>query len=95
MGFSLEWDPEKAARNLVSHRISFPEAQTAFVDPLAVDVPDPNHSFAEERFVLIGHSYRQRLLVVVYTEVVETIRIISAREATRRERRMYEEEPGI
>lgn len=91
MSFPFEWDPEKAARNLAKHRVSFPEAQSAFGDALAAEMPDPAHSLDEERMILIGRSYRERLLVVVFTERSDSIRIISARQATRYERKIYEE----
>lgn len=91
MSLRFEWDPEKATRNIAKHRVSFPEAETVFADPLALDVPDPEYSLGEERFILVGRSFRQRLLVVAYTEMVDSVRIISAREATRHERRAYEE----
>ena len=92
MPLQFEWDAKKAAANLTSHRVSFPEAVTAFGDPWSVTVPDPDHSLAEARFVLVGQSARDRLLVVVHTERGDTIRLISARLATRRERRLYEED---
>jgi uncharacterized DUF497 family protein len=91
MSFRFEYDPVKAARNLLKHRISFAEAETVFTDPLAREVPDPEHSSREERLLLVGRSFRRRLLVVVFTERGDSIRIISAREATRAERRDYEE----
>jgi len=71
--------------------VSFEEAGTVFGDELSVTIGDPLHSAAEERFVTIGHSHRQRLLVVVHSERGESIRIVSARQATRREREGYEE----
>ena len=91
MSIRFEYDPVKAARNLSKHRISFAEAETVFIDPLAREVPDPEHSSEEERLLLVGRSFRRRLLVVVFTERGDSIRIISAREATRAERRNYEE----
>ena len=86
----IEWDPEKAGRNLAKHGVSFFEAGSVFADPLSMTYPDPNHSELEERYVDIGHSQRGRLLVVAYTERGESIRIISARKATPRERNAYE-----
>jgi uncharacterized protein len=72
--------------------VSFEEAATAFGDPLSLTIPDPEHSQAEDRFVLLGQSARQRLLVVVHVErAADEYRIISARTATRTERRQYEE----
>jgi uncharacterized protein len=91
MSFSFEWDPDKAARNLAKHRVSFAEAETVFMDTLGVELPNPDHSLDEERMILIGRSYRGRLLLVVFTELEDSMRIISARLATRHERRTYEE----
>ena len=90
MSLQFTWDPQKAASNLRKHKVGFPEAATAFADPLSLTIPDPDHSVAEERFVLIGQSERRRL-VVAHVERGELIRIISARPATRRERKTYEE----
>ena len=84
-------DPRKARRNLEKHSVSFDEASTAFRDTMSVTIPDPMHSEDEERFVLLGCSYRNRLLVVVHTDRGDRIRIISARPATKRERIRYEE----
>ena len=91
MALVFEWDPRKASRNEEAHGVSFHEAATAFGDPLSVTIPDPDHSEGEERFVLIGLSASGRVLVVVHTERDDRIRLISARAATRRERRAYEE----
>ena len=91
MGLLFEWDPNKARLNLKTHGVSFDEASTAFRDPLSRAIDDPLHSDDEERFVLIGHSIRRRLLVVVHTERGDRIRIISARLATKKERVRYEE----
>lgn len=86
----FEWDPRKAARNLKKHGVSFEEAATAFEDPHGAYYPDLLH---DERFILIGYSRRPRLLYVVHAEVtIDTIRIISARKATRNEKRHYEED---
>lgn len=71
---------------------SFPEAVTAFADPWSITVPDPHHSTAEARFLLLGHSERDRLLVVAHTERGDSIRLISARLATRREHTTYEKD---
>lgn len=87
----FEWDREKAAENERKHGVSFDEASTAFGDPLSLTISDPDHSDDEERFLLLGESYSGRLVVVVHTERLERIRIISARLATGRERRPYEE----
>lgn len=91
MGFVFEIDPDKAVGNAIKHGVSFGEAQTVFMDPLGLEIPDPEHSMQEERLLLVGRSFHQRLLVVAFTERGDSIRIISAREATRRERRIYEE----
>lgn len=92
MSLQFTWDPQKAVTNLRKHKVGFPEAATAFADPLSLTIPDPDHSVAEERFVLIGQSERRRLVVVAHVERGDLIRIISARRATRRERKTYEEE---
>ena len=86
----FEWDPAKALRNLAKHGISFDEASTVFGDPLAGTISDPQRSADEERLVTIGHSDRGVLIVVVHVERGSRTRIISARRATRRERRRYE-----
>ncbi len=86
------WDPAKAASNLKNHRINFREAATVFDDPLSTTFPDADHSTSEWRFLIIGVSVYGHVLVVSYTEEAETMRIISARRATRRERSFYEED---
>lgn len=86
----FEWDAEKAASNLSKHGVSFPEAMTAFGDPLEVTILDPMHSQGESRFISVARSEAGRVLVIVYTERDQRTRIISAREATPRERRQYE-----
>ena len=91
MGTVLRWDPEKARSNLRKHGVSFGEAASLFRDVLSVTISDPLHSTAESRFATIGRSERGRTLVVVHSDVGETIRIISARLANSRERREYEE----
>jgi uncharacterized protein len=85
------WDPAKAAANLGKHGVSFEDASTVFRNPLAKVLPDPTHSERELRSLIIGHSAGGRLLLVVFTEATGRIRIISAREASARERREYEE----
>lgn len=80
----------KASENATKHGVEFPEAMTVFGDPLEVVIPDPDHSVGERRFLSIGQSSAGRLLVVSYTERDAHIRLISAREATARERRNYE-----
>jgi uncharacterized protein len=92
MGLAFEWDDKKAKQNVQKHGVSFEEASTAFGDPLSRTIPDPLHSEEEDRFVTLGESNRRRLLVVVFTERGDNIRIISARVATRRERQDYEED---
>jgi uncharacterized DUF497 family protein len=87
----FEWDPEKAAANLDKHGVDFEEARTVFGDPLGRIVDDPRHSVGERRFVLMGQSDQRRLLVVMYGERVDAVRIISARGATRQEQKDYEE----
>ena len=87
----IEWDPNKANSNLEKHGVPFEEAATAFGDPLSLTIDDPDHSDDEERFILLGQSFAGRLLVVVHAHRHERIRIISARIATRKERRSYEE----
>jgi uncharacterized DUF497 family protein len=86
----FEWDPNKAAQNIRKHGVSFEEAATAFGDPLSITIFDPLHSIDEDRFVLIGMSNRNRLLVVVHTDRNDRIRIISARKATKKEKKQYE-----
>jgi uncharacterized DUF497 family protein len=84
----FDWDAKKAATNLEKHGVSFEEAATTFEDELGAYYPDARH---EARFILIGYSQRRRLLFVVHAEVnLDTIRIISARKATRREKAHYE-----
>jgi len=86
-----EWDPGKAASNLQKHGISFEEAATALVDDYSVTGIDPEHSIGESRFITFGLSNTGRLLVVSHTERGESLRVISARRATKHERRIYEE----
>ena len=90
MSYSFEWDPRKAVSNLKDHGVSFDEARTVFADILAMNMPDPDHSEGEERFLVIGMSEKSRLVVVSYAERSPRTRIISARLATRLERRKYE-----
>jgi len=92
VGYIFEWDSKKAETNARKHGVTFDEACTAFGDPLAVLMPDPDHSFGEERYVVLGMSDQQRLLVVSFAERPPRTRLISARRATRRERGIYEEE---
>ena len=84
------WDRRKERANLDKHGVSFAEATTVFGDPLAASIPHPDHSEGEERFVTIGYSSGNRFIVVCHTEEGDTVRIISAREATSHERKTYE-----
>ena len=86
----FEWDEHKNHINWQRHGVSFDEASTVFGDPLSITIDDPLHSTIEERFVIIGMSAHARLLVVIFTERGDRLRIISARVATRRERRDYD-----
>jgi uncharacterized protein len=86
----FEWDRKKAEANRRKHKVTFDEAVSVFYDPVSATFPDPDASRGEERLISIGHSSRQRLLVVVHTEQSETIRIISARLATAHERKRHE-----
>jgi uncharacterized DUF497 family protein len=93
MAIEFEWDAQKAETNRTKHGVSFEEAATVFGDPLAAIFDDETHSADEQREIIIGHSDQNRLLLVSFTERAERIRIISARRATKRERRDYEENP--
>jgi uncharacterized protein len=86
----IEWDPKKARLNLQKHKVSFEEAATAMSDPMAATGADPDHSLTEDRYITFGVSKRGRLLVVAHTEEEERIRIISARLASKGERKIYE-----
>ena len=88
---NFDWDESKAQANLAKHGVTFDEAKSVFADPFYVDFYDPDHSDEEERYIIIGQSQRARLLVVSYTERQQQTRLISAREATRREKQAYEE----
>ena len=90
MAYSFEWDPKKAASNLKAHDVSFDEATAVFGDLLSLNMPDPDHSENEQRFLIIGMSAASRLMVVSYAEGPPRTRIISARLATKRERQGYE-----
>jgi uncharacterized protein len=91
MAVRFEWNNRKAESNLRAHGVSFREATTVFGDPLSITVADPDHATSEMRFIDIGVSHLGRLLVVSYSERGNRIRVISARLATRNERRQYEE----
>lgn len=86
----FEWDPAKAASNRETHRVSFEEASSVFGDPLAITFRDPDHSIGEPRFLTFGVSRTGRLLIVGSTERQERTRIITARLATKQERKIYE-----
>lgn len=86
----FQWDRDKASSNASKHGVSFEEAVTVFGDPLALTISDPDHSVGELRLLTTGYSRSQRLLVVSHTERVGEVRLISARLATRQERRNYE-----
>ena len=86
----FEWNPGKEQSNVEKHGIDFTEAATVFGDPLELTIADPDHSVGESRFLSMGRSARNRILVVSYTEREERIRIVSARVAAPKERRQYE-----
>lgn len=90
MSLRFEWDPEKATANWTKHSVTFEEAATVFLDPLAITYPDPDHSDEEEREITIGRSPTTSILFVAHTERSEKTRIISARRATSTEREQYE-----
>lgn len=87
----FEWDPQKAEANRRKHGISFDEAASLFLDPLAVSGPDPEHSIGEHRYITFGNSSLGRAIAVHHTHRPGTIRIFSARRLTRGERKLYEE----
>ena len=93
MSLKFEWDEQKANANAGKHGVTFEEASTVFADSLAAIFTDEEHSSEELREILIGHSARGRLLLVSFTERVGSVRIISVRQASRRERREYEQRP--
>ena len=86
----FEWDDQKAAHNFAKHGVSFEEASSVFNDPFYIDFYDPEHSEEENRFLITGEADEERHLIVAYTERKNSIRIISARRMTRKERREYE-----
>jgi len=94
MSLRFEWDPNKAEANLAKHEVSFEEAMTVFGDPLARIFPDKEHSVEELREIIIGHSAGHQLILVNFTGIDDRVRILSARKATRRERKDYEENVG-
>ena len=90
MSINFEWDEDKAQENLKKHGIGFDEAISVFNDSLSLTIPDIKHSVGEERFIDIGLSNRNRLIIVVYTERNNVIRLISSRLATKKEKKSYE-----
>ena len=86
-----EWDPRKAESNLRKRGVSFGQAATVFLDPLAMTFPDPDHSENEDREITIGYSMRRQVLFVAHSGRGDRVRIISARRAARSERKQYEE----
>jgi uncharacterized DUF497 family protein len=90
MPLTFEWDSRKARSNLAKHGVGFQEASTIFGDPLSLTIPDPEHSLSEKRYITVGRAFSGKLLVVVHTERGDNIHIISARRASRRERKFYE-----
>lgn len=92
MGYTFEWDAAKADNNRRKHGVTFDEASTVFGDPLAILLPDPDHSVEEQRYLVLGMSKGRRLLVVAFAERPPRTRLISARRANRKERRRYEED---
>ena len=91
MAIQFEWDSKKSQSNKRKHGITFEEASTIFGDPLSITIDDSAHSIGEDRFVTIGTSVNDKLIVVAHTERNDIIRIISARKATRNEKRQYEQ----
>ena len=91
MALNVEWDGAKAQANLKKHNVSFEDATTIFEDPFSITREDTLHSNEEDRFLTIGYSQNQQLLIVAYTYRGNNIRIISARTATKRERKSYEQ----
>ena len=88
----FQWDPKKAKANLRKHRVSFEEATTSFRNPLAAIYEDPDHSVRERRYLMIGLSSSERLLHIAFADGGESIKIINAREVTKKERELYEKE---
>ena len=91
MPLNFQWDENKARTNLAKHGVSFEDAATVFGDALSLTIPDPAHSQREDRFIILGMSHKGKLLVVVHTERGDSIRLISARRASRKERKSHEE----
>lgn len=95
MDLQFEWDEQKANLNQKKHSIKFEDAKAVFVDPLAYIFDDEWHSVGEKREIIIGHDYQNRLLLVSFTERANKVRIISARLATKKERKDYEQYTGF
>ncbi len=91
MNMDYEWDPAKAKTNLAKHGVSFEEAASAFLDPMALSGQDPDHSTDESRYISFAYSRLGQLLAISHTYRPGSIRLISARRATRVERKLYEE----
>ncbi len=92
MSLKFEWNPSKAKKNIEKHGVSFEEAATVFSDSLSLAYNDPDHSCDENRYIIIGLSALGKLLFVSHTETDDRIRIISARNLTRKERKQYEQQ---
>jgi len=91
VSLSFEWDPKKAQSNLEKHGVSFEEASTVFGDPLSLTIPDPDHSTpGEAREITLGNTQQGRTVVVSHCDRDYTVRLISARPATRSEKRGYQ-----
>lgn len=91
MPLKFEWNPIKAKQNIEKHGVSFDEAATVFSDPLSMTYDDPDHSYGENRYIIIGLSAQGELLFVSHAETDDKIRIINARRLTRKERKQYEQ----
>ena len=94
MSLLFEWDEVKARENFRKHGVTFDEARTVFGDPFSITISDPQHSRGEYRFVDLGRSATDEILIVAYTERKGKIRIINCRKAIKRERRIYEKGIG-
>jgi uncharacterized DUF497 family protein len=91
VSLTFEWDLRKARSNLSKHAVSFEAASTVFSDPASLTISDPDHSLLEPRHITMGLAFNGKLLVVAHTDRGDNIRIISARPASRKERKLYEE----
>ena len=92
MALTFEWDEDKSKENLLKHGVSFDEAKTVFNDPFGMTVADPDHSSHEDRYIDMGMSSRDRVLMVWYTDRGSNIRIIGSRKVAPSQRRQYEED---